>query len=60
MPCRKQNMRRQIGKVAFAELDSMRSIYRPYYIAFFGEMKMGERVRYIPIAADGNQVSRVL
>ena len=53
-------IRRQIGKVAFAELDSMRSIYRPYYIAFFGEMKMGERVRYIPIAADGNQVSRVL
>lgn len=53
-------IRRQIGKVAIAELSSMRSFYRPYYIAFYGEMKMGERVRYLPIAADGNQVSRAL
>lgn len=53
-------VRRQIGKVATAELSSMRSIYRPYYVAFYGELKMGERVRYLPIAADGNKVERSL
>ncbi len=53
-------VRRQIGRVATAELNSIRSIYRPYYIAFYGEVKMGERVRYLPIAADGNKVDRAL
>lgn len=53
-------VRRQIGQVPIAELDSMQSIYRPYYVAFYGEMKMGERVRYLPIAADGNRVERAL
>lgn len=53
-------VRRQIGKIATAEVDSMRSFYRPYYIAFYGEMKMGERVRYLPIAADGFRVDRAL
>ena len=53
-------VRRQIGRVATAELVSMRSFYRPYYIAFYGEMKMGERVRYLPIAADGNKVQTAL
>ena len=53
-------VRRQIGKIATSELDSMRSFYRPYYIAFYGELKMGERVRYLPIAADGFRVDRAL
>ncbi|MBQ1742871.1 MAG: hypothetical protein II045_07260, partial [Oscillospiraceae bacterium] len=53
-------VRRQVGKVATAELDSMRSFYRPYYIAFYGELKMGERVRYLPIPADGFRVDRAL
>lgn len=53
-------VRRQIGRVATAELVSMRSIYRPYYIAFYGELKMGERVRYLPIAADGFRVDRTI
>lgn len=50
-------VRRQIGKTATAELVSMRSIYRPYYIAFYGEYEIGKRVRYLPIPADGNKVS---
>ena len=53
-------VRRQIGQVPIAELDTMRSIYRPYYVAFYGELKMGERVRYLPIPADGNRVERSL
>ena len=53
-------VRRQIGRVATSEVVSMRSIYRPYYIAFYGELKMGERVRYLPIAADGFRVDRAL
>lgn len=53
-------VRRQVGQVAKAELYEMRSIYRPYYVAFYGEMKMGQRVRYLPIPADGNRVERAL
>lgn len=53
-------VRRQIGQVPFAELYAMRSIYRPYYVAFYGELKMGTRVRYLPIPADGNRVERAL
>lgn len=53
-------VRRQIGRVATAEVHSIRSIYRPYYVAFYGELKMGTRVRYLPIAADGNTVERTV
>ena len=53
-------VRRQIGQVPKAEVYQMRSFYRPYYIAFYGELKMGERVRYLPIPADGNRVERAL
>lgn len=53
-------VRRQIGRVATADVVSMRSVYRPYYIAFYGELKMGERVRYLPIAADGFRVDRTI
>lgn len=53
-------VRRQIGKVPMVELSTMRSIYRPYWVAFYGELKMGERVRYLPIPADGNRVERAL
>lgn len=53
-------VRRQIGRVAYAELDSMRSIYRPYYVAFYGKYEMGARIRYLPIEADGFRVQKSL
>ena len=36
-----------IGKAMY------RPFYRPYYVAFYGEMEMGKKVRYIAIEADG-------
>jgi hypothetical protein len=33
-------------------------VYRPYYVAFYGKVVQGERVRYLPIAADGCRVHR--
>lgn len=53
-------VRRQIGKVAYAELESMRSFYRPYYVAFYGKYEMGTRIRYLPIEADGFRVQKSL
>ena len=53
-------VRRQIGRVAVAEVNSMRSIFRPYYVAFYGKYEMGKRIRYLPIEADGHKVERVL
>ena len=35
------------------EVASYRPFYRPYYVAFYGEMEMGKKVRYIAIEADG-------
>lgn len=47
-------MRRHSGFIVTSmELASFRPFYRPYYVAFYGEMEMGKKVRYIAIEADG-------
>ena len=51
-------VRRRIGRIVTGDLHKMRSFYRPYYIAFYGDMSMGNKVRYITIAADGYDVNR--
>ncbi len=53
-------VRRQMGKTVLLEVERIRSIYRPYYIAFYGELVEGTRVRYLPIAADKNEITRTL
>ena len=51
-------IRRQIGSYATLEVLQLRSIYRPYYIAFYGELVENTKVRYIAIPADGNIIER--
>lgn len=51
-------VRRQIGKVASFEVLEMHSLYRPYYVAFYGPLVNGTKVRYLPIAADKNEITR--
>ncbi len=47
-------MRRHSGHIITSmEVASYRPFYRPYYVAFYGEMEMGKKVRYIAIKADG-------
>lgn len=53
-------VRRQSGRNVALEPEQIRSIYRPYYIAFYGEWKEGTKIRYLPIPADGNEVCRVV
>ena len=53
-------IRRQIGKTITLDVVSMRSVYRPYYVAFYGELVEGTKVRYLPIAADKNEVTRTM
>lgn len=55
--CRRM-VRRQMGRYITMEVESMISVYRPYYIAFYGSLVEGTKVRYLPIAADGNEVKR--
>lgn len=55
--CRRM-VRRQLGKNVVLDVAKERKVYRPYYVAFYGEMKEGTRVRYLPIPADGNSVER--
>lgn len=52
-------VRKQAGRNVALEPETVRSIYRPYYVAFYGKMDLGTRVRYLPIPADGNEISRV-
>lgn len=57
----KRIMRRQAGKIVTTwDVESYRPFVRPYYVAFYGEPKMGERIRYLPIEADGFKVERSL
>ena len=35
------------------EVISIESIFRPYWVALYGNVRAGKKVRYIPIAADG-------
>lgn len=55
--CRRM-LRRQLGKNVLLDVAHERKVYRPYYVAFYGEMTEGTRVRYLPIPADGNSVER--
>ena len=46
-------LRRRVGGIPEVTLKESRSVYRPYYVALFGDPIEGSKIRYIPIAADG-------
>ena len=56
----KRMVRRRVGKQIAMETLSMEKIYRPYYIAIYGDMVEGTKARYLPIAADGFEVNTTL
>jgi hypothetical protein len=49
---------RTLGGMHTAEVVGYQSVYRPFWVAFYGEVKEGNRVRYITIPADGGRNSR--
>lgn len=51
-------LRRRVGGNVSIQPLCVESVYRPYYVAFFGEPLEGTRVRYLPMAADGCSVKR--
>lgn len=51
-------LRRRVGGNVSLDVENIESVYRPYYVAFYGRVVQGERVRYMPIAADGCRVHR--
>lgn len=46
-------MHRFIGGIPELEVLRIESVFRPYWVAYYGEMIEGNKVRYIPIPADG-------
>ena len=54
----KRMVRRRVGRNLSIRPLEERKVYRPFYIAIYGEMIEGTKARYMPIAADGNLVSR--
>ena len=51
-------LRRRVGGNVSLGVENVESVYRPYYVAFYGKVVRGEKVRYLPIAADGCKVHR--
>ena len=51
-------LRRRIGGNLSLEPLEIKSVFRPYHVAFFGELIEGKKVRYLSIAADGCSVKR--
>jgi hypothetical protein len=51
-------LRRRIGGYPDIRLVGSRSIYRPYYVALYGEPVEGTKIHYLPIAADGWKTHR--
>ena len=56
----KRMVRRRIGRQVSMRVLSMKKIYRPYYIAIYGDMIEGTKARYLPIAADGFEVNTTI
>ena len=56
----KRMVRRRVGKQISIRALSMEKVYRPFYIAVYGDMKEGTKARYLPIAADGNEINTTL
>lgn len=54
----KRLVRRHLGRNLSIQVDREEKVFRPFYIAFYGEVKEGNKVRYLPIEADGNTVQR--
>ncbi|HWR07147.1 hypothetical protein [Sporomusa sp.] len=49
---------RHAGGIPEIEQVTVESVFRPYWIAFFGEVIEGKKVHYSPIAADGCNVHK--
>lgn len=44
---------RHVGGIPELKVLKIESVFRPYWVAFYGDMVEGNKVRYMPIAADG-------
>ena len=51
-------LRRRVGGRMQLNVAEIRSVFRPYHVAFFGKPTEGEKIYYIPIAADGCVIAR--
>ncbi|HEY3426377.1 MAG TPA: hypothetical protein VGL27_16390 [Negativicutes bacterium] len=49
---------RHVGGLPDIKMLKLEKVFRPYWVAFFGEVIIGNKVRYSPIAADGCGVHR--
>ncbi len=51
-------LRRRVGGNMSLRVIDVKSIFRPYHVAFFDKPEPGKKVYYIPVAADGCCVRR--
>lgn len=51
---------RHVGGIPEIRELKVESVFRPYWIAFFGEVIAGKKVHYSPIAADGYKIQKTI
>jgi hypothetical protein len=51
---------RHVGGIPEIKILNIDSVFRPYWIAFFGEVIEGNKVYYYPVAADGCGIHRTI
>lgn len=51
-------MHRIVGGLPKVKEITIKSVYRPFYVAFYGDVVEGNKVRYITIPADGGHTSK--
>ena len=51
-------LRRRVGGNFSLEPTEIKSVYRPYHVAFFGKPEEGKKIYYVPVPADGCTVKR--
>ncbi|WP_371371707.1 hypothetical protein [Sporomusa aerivorans] len=51
---------RHVGGIPEIRTVLVESVFRPYWVAFFGEVADGKKVYYSPIAADGCKINKTI
>lgn len=51
-------LRRRVGGAVAIEPLTVESVFRPYYVTFYGQLTQGQKVRYLTVAADRCSVRR--
>lgn len=56
--CAQKYVIRSVRTIPIVDKVEIELFYRPFWVAYYGEKRMGEKIYYLPIQADGYSVNR--